>query len=91
MPPLKAYYWLSFGNPQDGFIGVCVVQSENTLLHAVKEAVAQKCHPGRGEMVGFQLRENLTPDPAFLNRLLTWEEAEYLQTSMMATLPINPD
>jgi len=76
------YYWLSFADKKS-FRGVCVVRSQATDLFAIRESIAQNCNPGpEYDVRGFPLHEDIVPDPQFVNRLLTHEEAEYLNESL---------
>lgn len=78
------WYWLSFATPKE-FRGVCVVWSTYDYLDAIKESIAQKCNPGpECSVKGFPLREGTMIDPAFVNRLLTLEEAKYLDEALAA-------
>jgi hypothetical protein len=76
------YYWLSFANAKS-FRGVCIVRSEQTMVHAIRESIVQKCNPGTDyDVQGFPLHEDTEMDAQFVNRLLTREEAEYVALSL---------
>jgi hypothetical protein len=85
------YYWLSFADKK-AFRGVCVVRSQATDLFAIRESIAQGCNPGpEYDVRGFPLHEDIVPDPQFVNRLLTREEAEYLNESLKQGIAMPKD
>lgn len=74
-------WWLSFARPA-GHAGVALVDAPDGL-EAVRESIRRDCNPGPDTAVAMSpLPDRPRPDPAWLNRLLTTDEAVALDELM---------